>query len=187
MTGFYKIGPDGRSTTKIATKRFREALGLPKGVGFCVPVPRDLLNSPAWLAMSHQSRMLVDALMAEHAEHGGIENGNLKAPYDMLQARGMRRGRILEAIVEASGLGIIQATRGRRSYGSRKLPSVYRLTWLGTPDGLRPTNEWKAIKSDEEARTRIENALGDLKRERAMKAAVRADIALRRSERRRSA
>ncbi|UPT88631.1 hypothetical protein HAP41_0000005995 [Bradyrhizobium barranii subsp. apii] len=155
----------------------RKALGLPQGVGFCVPVPRDLLCSPAWLAMSDQCRKLIDALMTEHADHGGFENGNLKAPYDTLQARGMRRGNILSAILEAKALGIVDPTRGVRSYGSRKAPSVYRLTWLGTPDGLTPTNEWRAIKTEQEARTRIVNAMEALKRERSIKAAARAEYA----------
>ena len=137
--------------------------------------------------MSPKTKLLIDALMAEHADHGGSENGNLKAPYDALQARGMRRGTILDAIVEAEALGIIDCTRGARSYGSRKTPSRYRLTWLGTPDGLTPMNEWKAIKTDEEAKTRIENALSNLKRERALKAAHRTETAHRRAIRVRSA
>jgi hypothetical protein len=175
MTVPYKIGPDGRTTTKIATKRYRGALGLPKGVGFCVPMPRDLLNSAVWLVMSHQCRKLIDALMVEHANHGGVQNGNLKATYDQLQTRGMRRGTILKAILEAEALGVIEPNRGVRSYGSRRSPSVYRLTWLGTPDGLTATNEWKAIKTPIEARVRIQNAFAKLKHEQSITAANRAD------------
>jgi len=187
MTVPRKIGANGRTTNAIAGTRFRKALGLPKGVGFCVPVPRDLLISPAWLAMSDQCRKLIDGLMAEHADHGGLENGNLKAPYDTLQARGMRRGTILNAILEAKALGIVDPTRGVRSYGSRKAPSQYRLTWLGTPDGLTPTNEWKAIKTPEEAKVRIQNVLEGLRRERAINAANRAEQAAKRSDRSRAA
>jgi hypothetical protein len=187
MTVFHKVGPNGRSTNVIAGKRMRRTLGLPQGVGFCVPVPRDLLISPAWLAMSDQCRKLIDGLMTEHADHGGLENGNLKAPYDTLQARGMRRGNILNAILEAKALGIVDPTRGVRSYGSRKAPSLYRLTWLGTPDGLTPTNEWKGIKTEEEAKNRIHNAMEGLKRERAIKAATRAEYTARRAERQRAA
>jgi len=182
-----RIGPDGRSTNVVAGKRFRKALSLPQGVGWCVPIPRDLLHSPAWLAMSDQCRKLVDALMAEHADHGGLVNGNLMAPYDMLQVRGMRRGNILNAIFEAKALGIVDPTRGVRSYGSRKAPSRYRLTWLGTPDGLTPTNEWKSIKTDEEARIRIRNAIDSLRKERVNKVAARVEYAVRRVERSRVA
>jgi hypothetical protein len=187
MTVTHKIGQHGRTTNVVTGKRFRKALSLPQGVGWCVPLPRDLLNSSVWLAMSDQCRKLVDALMAEHADHGGVENGNLMAPYNMLQARGMRRGNILNAIVEAEALGLVDPTRGVRSYGSRKAPSRYRLTWLGTPDGLTPTNEWKSIKTSAEAKARISNALDRLKRERAIRAANRADYAAKRIERSRMA
>jgi len=181
------IGPRGRATSTATGKRFRKAISFPQGVGWCVPVPRDLLNSPAWLAMSDQCRKLVDAVMAEHADHGGLENGNLMAPYNMLQARGMRRGNILNAIVEAEALGIVDPRRGVRSYGSRKAPSRYRLTWLGTPDGLTPTNEWKSIQTAAEAKMRVSNALNRLKRERAIGAAARAEYAAKRAERSRTA
>jgi hypothetical protein len=182
-----KISAHGRTTNVVAGKHFRKALGLPQGVGWTVPVPRDLLNSPAWLTMSHQCRKLVDGLMAEHADHAGLENGNLMAPYNLLQARGMRRGNILNAIIEAEALGLADPTRGVRSYGSRKAPSRYRLTWLGTPDGLTPTNEWKSIKTAAEAKMRVSNALNRLKRERAIRAANRAEYAAKRAERSRTA
>jgi hypothetical protein len=184
MTVFRKIGEHGRSTGAIAGKRMRKALGFPKGVGYCVPMPRDLLMSPAWLAMSPQCRKFIDALMVEWADHGGGENGNLKAPYDMLQARGMRRERVLDVVIEAKALGIVDPARGQRSYGSRKAPSIYRLTWLGTPDGLTPTHEWKAIKTAEEAETRVKNAHENLERERATKRAIHAERAERRAARR---
>jgi len=86
------------------------------------------------------------------------------APYNMLQARGMRRGNILNAIVEAAALGIADPTRGTRSYGSRRAPSRYRLTWMGTPDGLMPTNEWRSIKTAEEAKMRVSNSLDRLEK-----------------------
>jgi hypothetical protein len=187
MTVPRQIGPRGRTTSIATGKRLRKAMSFPEGVGWCVPVPRDLLNSPAWLAMSDQCRKLVDALMAEHADHGGLENGNLMAPYDMLQARGMRRGNILNAVIEAEALGIVDPTRGVRSYGSRRAPSRYRLTWLGTPDGLMATNEWRSIKSAAEAKIRVSNALDKLKRERAIRAADRAERAAKRAERSRAA
>jgi hypothetical protein len=177
MTVLRKIGAHNRSTGAIASKRMRNALGLPKNAGYCVALPLHLLNSPAWLAMSPQCRRFVDALMAEFATHGGAENGNLKAPYDQLQARGIRREVVLDIVFESQALGIAEATRGQRSYGSRRAPSVYRLTWLGTPDGLTPTNEWKSIKTAEEAETRLSNARTMLARERALKKTARDEYA----------
>src|ERR1700733_6210567 len=137
---------------KLSRKRLGKAKAFPKGVGYNIPIPRDLLASPAWTAMSHQCRKFVDTLMMEWADHGGDQNGNLKGPYDQLEARGLRRQTLLDVIVEARALGIVHPVRGQRSYGSRRAPSVYRLTWLGTPlNGLTATNEWRAIKTKEEA------------------------------------
>ncbi|MBR1155249.1 hypothetical protein [Bradyrhizobium sp. JYMT SZCCT0428] len=170
-------------TNAIAGKRHRRAMGLPQGVGWCVPLPGYLLNSPAWLAMSPKCRKFIDALMAEHADQGGLENGNLMAPYNWLQARGMRRADILSAVIEAKALGIVDFTRGARSYGSRMAPSRYRLTWLGTPDGLAPTHEWKSIKTDVEAVIRVKNAFERLKLERSIKRANRAEHAAKRESR----
>jgi hypothetical protein len=173
--------PRRLAENKMATlsrTRLSKAKAFPKGVGYNIPVPRDLLASPAWLTMSHQCRKLVDALMTEWANHGGQENGNLKAPYDQLEDRGLRRETILDAVIEAQALGIVRSVRGQLSYGSRRSPSVYRLTWLGTPqNGLTATNEWRALKTKEEAEARVRNALTELDRERATKRALRAQRA----------
>jgi hypothetical protein len=175
MTVMRKIGAHNRSSGAIAGKRMRQALGLPKGSGFCVPIPLHLLESHAWAAQSSQCRKFIDVLMAEHAAHGGAENGNLKAPYTQLRARGIRGEIVLDVVMEAKALGIADHVRGQRSYGSKRAPSEYRLTWLGTPDGLPPTNEWKSIKSPEEAIARKTNAREALARERAIKRARRAE------------
>jgi hypothetical protein len=178
------------SESRMATlskTRLNKAKAFPKGVGYNIPLPRDLLASPAWLTMSHQCRKFVDALMTEWADHGGIENGNLKAPYNQLQTRGLRRETVLDVVVEARALGIVHSVRGQRSYGSRRNPSVYRLTWLGTPqNGLTATNEWRAIKTKEEAEARVRNALAELERERAIKRALRAQRAAERDARRKA-
>jgi hypothetical protein len=187
MSVFHKTDRSGRTKNEIKGKRMRKAMGLPQGVGFSVPVPYQLLTSSAWLQMPHQCRLLIDGLMAEHASHNGLENGNLIAPYDMLEARGMRRGNILDAIFTTEALGLIEVVRGVRSYGSRKAPSRYRLTWIGTPDGLTPTNEWRAIKTDDEAAARIRNAEERLLRERTTKTARRAEYAARRNGQSRAA
>jgi hypothetical protein len=169
MTAYRKTGAHNRSTGPIAGNRMRKALSAPANAGFWIAVPADLLNSPAWLAMSAQCRKFIDALMADFCAHGGMENGNLKSTYDQLQARGLRRKVILNVVVEAGALGIAYASRGQRSYGSRRAPSTYRLTWYGTPDGLMATHEWKAIKTAEEAETRVKNALEALEHERSVK------------------
>jgi hypothetical protein len=158
----------------IKDSRRRKARSLPTGSGFNVPLPKDLLASPAWATLCRQDLRLLTALMIEHAEHGGEENGRLKCPYDTLQKRGMRRADIKNSIHRVKALGFADVDFGKRSHGAQRLPSTFRLTWLGTPDGLMPTNEWKAIKTEGEALTRLGNALSELERQRAIKAAERA-------------
>jgi hypothetical protein len=178
MTVFTKPDRTGRSSDKIAGKRMREALGMPKGVGWSVAVPYELLTSPALIAVSGAARSVLDGIMAEQAAHGGKENGNLIVTYDNLVAREIRRGSIRRALIELRAVGLIAITQGYRSYGSRMTPSRYRLTWLGTPDGLTATNEWRAIKTIEDARVRIANAIAEFERRqrRAQKQDEGADI-----------
>src|ERR1035437_6356982 len=113
MTAFRKPGLHNRSTGRIAGKRMKKALSPPANAGFWIAMPSQLLDSPAWLAMSPQCRKFIDALMSEFCAHGGMENGNLKATYDQLQARGVRREIVLDVIVEANALGVAMATRGQ--------------------------------------------------------------------------
>jgi hypothetical protein len=163
-----KVDRTGRSTNVLAGKRARKALGLPKGVGWNVPLPSALLDSPCWLVMSHRAWKALSAIITEHARTGGKENGALIVPYTDMERRGLRRSSIREAIVELEALGLITVTlKGRRSSGEHRHPSQYRLTWLGTPDTVGPTNEWRAIKSREEAELRIHNALARLASSRA--------------------
>jgi hypothetical protein len=173
MTAYRKPGAHNRSTGPVAGKRMRKALSPPSGAGFWIALPSELINSPAWLAMSPQCRKFIDALMAEFCAHGGMENGDLKATYNQLEARGVRRKIVLKLVLEAEALGIAKAERGQRSYGSRMAPSTYRLTWYGTPDGLMATHDWKAIKTTEEAEIRVHNALEALEQERTIKRANR--------------
>jgi len=155
------------------SSRHKEALGLPKGVGFNVPMPQFLLESAALGALPLRSRRVLDGLMIAHAGEGGKENGNFICPYDALVALGVRRDAIKEALADLAAVGLIQVTYGARSYGTKRAPSRYRLTWLGTPDGIGPTNEWCAIKDSGEAEMRIMNGRARLEKDRAEKKARR--------------
>jgi|SRR5205085_12075648 len=165
MTINYKTDHRGRITNKPFGSRIKRALGLPKGVGFCIPVPGHVLLSAAWMGLPLSARRVLDAIMSDHAQHGGQMNGELLAPYTQLQARGVRRSSIKEALVILEAVGLIKADRDTRS-GAVKRATMYRLTWLGTPDGLTATNDWKAIKTEEEADARINNALDELNKNR---------------------
>lgn len=148
----------GRSTGRPAGTQMKAALGLPRDVGFNVPVPGDILDGPILPVLSHPALKTLLAIMAEHATHRGFENGALQVPYASLVESGMSRKSIPVALADLEAVGLVAVQRGRRSYGRQQLPNLYRLTWLGTPDGALPTNEWKKVASVADAERRIEAA-----------------------------
>ncbi len=104
--------------------------------------------------------LALSRVMLEHLAHGGAENGSLKVTHADLAAYGVPDGRQAEAIREAVALGFLHVVeQGGRCFGSAKRASRYRLTWLPvrTDETTWPaTNEWKAIKSAEDARVALE-------------------------------
>jgi len=88
--------------------------------------------------------------------HAGTENGNLAAPYDQLNASGIGRRFIPEAIGEAEALGLIVVHRGGKRNLVEDYTSRYRLTWLPAKSNdkfthyyVAPTNEWKRTTVDD--------------------------------------
>ena len=123
----------------------------PKGEPF-VWLTRELVASPAWRAQSINCRRFVDFLLIEHMNHAGTMNGELKAPYNQLEAFSLTRECICEAIEEAISLGLV-----RRLKQHYRLASEYALTWLPVGD-QPPTNDWKRT---------TEETVEKLKRDRA--------------------
>jgi hypothetical protein len=122
-------------------------------------MPGDLLASPAYTARSWVAEKVLTGILIEHAAHNGNENGNLRVSFTELCRQRVSRKSIRRGLVELRALGLIEFWEGHRSYGKHQAPNVYRITWLGTPDGVLPTNEWQRIKTVEEALARVERAL----------------------------
>ncbi len=140
MARFGKPDATGRSSGKH-TGRLKKVLSPPKGEPW-VWLTSELLSSDAWRAQSVNCRKLLDFLIVEHANHAGLENGNLKAPYDHLVEYGLTRSQIRAATEEADFLGLLRVKRGGR-YAGNNQPSVYRLTFLPCANEAEaPTNEW---------------------------------------------
>lgn len=158
MTVRTKVDHTGRSTNRLAGTRTKKALGLPQNVGYCVPVPTHVLASPAISVLSQTSLRVLLALMQEFGAAGGQKNGRLIMPYAALAAAGIAKSGIHDAIADLQAVGLIDVERGARSYGCARQPNVYRLTWLGTPDGALPTNEWRRVDTRETAKAVVEAA-----------------------------
>jgi hypothetical protein len=123
--------------------------------GAFVPHGLALIESPAWRSLSREVHLLLARIEIEHMRHGGKENGGLVIPYTDLERyiSGHRR-MITRALRDAEALGLLEVSRGRAGKGEHKAPSKYRLTYLSTPD-QKPTNEWAAIKTIDEANARL--------------------------------
>jgi hypothetical protein len=111
-----------------------------------------LLYSPAWKSLSITARRVLDFLMVEHCEHGGHENGRLKAPYDQLVAKGgCSKNLIPDAIRELEMVRLIKVKRGGKHNGSNQ-PSNYTLTFVYTKGKIgisfSATNDWERVDAE---------------------------------------
>ena len=144
--------PTGRTTGQLRGRQRRDN-GPPDDERGWVWLTRDMLESPAWRALSENARRVIDRVMIEHMAHAGVENGRLPVTYADLVAFGLRRNSIAPAIAEAVALGWLEHQRGRKATGDAQgHAQTFRLTWLRDSDNEPATNRWKAIKTTEQAR-----------------------------------
>lgn len=103
----------------------------------------EMLESPAWAALSFAARRILDRLEIEHAHHGGKDNGNLPCTYDDFERFGVRRKSIAPAIRQLVECGFVEITRkGSGGNAEFRQPSRYRLTYLPTKTAA-PTECWR--------------------------------------------
>jgi hypothetical protein len=132
----------------------------------------EALGSPAWRVLSLSGRRVLDRIEIEHASHGGKDNGNLPVTYDDFVKYGIDRHAVAPAIREVEALGFIEITEhGRGGNAEYRMPNKFRLTHLPTgKDRDTPaTDEWKRVKTTEEAEAIARAARKPLKRVRPTK------------------
>jgi hypothetical protein len=124
---------------------------------------REMLESPAWAALSIGARRIVDRIVLEQMAHGGTQNGDLTITYDDFGHFGLSsRRETARSIRAAVALGFIDiTTRGRRSYGGARTASRYGLTWLPHCDRTPASNRWRTIRSGAEATKLLQDAFAD--------------------------
>jgi hypothetical protein len=124
----------------------------------------EMLESPAYCELSLSAHRVLSRLAIELGHHGGCDNGRLPVTYGQFQEYGIDRGAIAPAIRELEALGFIEVTEhGRASAGEFRSPNYYRLTYPVVRKGNPPTNEWRQVKTTEDAR-RIARAARRAKR-----------------------
>ena len=111
----------------------------------------EMLEAPAYRALSLSGHRVLARLEIELGGHGGNENGSLKSTFDDFEDYGIHRQAIAPAIREVVALGFVEIVeRGRAGNSEWRRPSLYRLTYRHT-DVANPTDEWKDLETIEEA------------------------------------
>jgi hypothetical protein len=109
-----------RSAKREALKQAKEK----RGGGMYVPLPFDVLRSPALTALSaHALKLLLDLL----AQYNLRNNGDLTAAWTVMCKRGWRsRDTLFKAVTELEAQGWIMKTR----QGGRKRCNLYAVTFF---------------------------------------------------------
>src|SRR4051812_44247766 len=120
--------------------------------GQFAPRTIEMLESPAYRVLSLSAHRALDRLEIELAHHGGKDNGKLPCTFADFEAYGMDRHAIAPALRELVALGFLEVTE-RGTAGNREFrsPSLYRITYRHFGRLPHPTDEWKRVKSVEDA------------------------------------
>jgi hypothetical protein len=122
-----------------------------------IPHRRSMLESPAWRMLPLYARQVLDAIELEFLRHAGKENGQLIVTYpDFAKYCTVQdRTALAQAVRQVEALGFLIVVRGAAGTGNTRSPNLYRLTYLPGQNGGLPGNEWREIKSVEDALNRL--------------------------------
>ena len=118
-----------------------------------IMLPRSLLESFAWRALSRAARQVIDRIVIEHLAHAGRENGKLIVRYEDFIEYGIHPMSIAPAQREASALGlIVLVKRGRAGNAEYRTPHQWGLAFVKGKGGAMAST-WKRFQSLSEAKT----------------------------------
>jgi hypothetical protein len=113
----------------------------------------EMLESPAYRALSKSAHRILARLEIEMAHHGGKDNGRLPVTFEDFQNYGIDRHAIAPAIRECESLGFVEITEhGRAGNAEFRSPNKFRLTYRDTENTQQPTHDWRRVKTVEDAR-----------------------------------
>jgi hypothetical protein len=117
-----------------------------------VMLPRSLLESYAWRALSRAARRVIDRIVIEHLAHAGRENGKLIVRYEDFIEYGIHPESIAPAQREACALGLIIMTeRGRAGNAEYRTPHKWAVAFVKGKRGATAST-WKRFQSLPEAK-----------------------------------
>ena len=123
-----------------------------------------MLESPAYRVLSLSARRILDRIEIEYAHHGGNDNGLLVVTYENFQRYGVDRHCIRPALNELEALGFVKiAEPAFVPSRDLRLPNKFGLTYRAWHDGTPATNEWKSVKTDQQASQAVRMARGSLR------------------------
>lgn len=136
--------PRDRSRTDAgrAAKLVRQHTKPPTDQGGWMAITRDFLEAPAYRTLSVNARKCLDRLIIEHIGHARLENGRLIVTHEQFIDYGVTGEYVGDALDELAYKGLIKAERGKAGNGTAH-PTVFTLTFDGTHDGGKASNEWK--------------------------------------------
>lgn len=112
----------------------------------------EMLELPAYQALSRAAHLVISRIEIELAHHAGNDNGRLPVTKRDFIDYGVHHDAVAPAIREAQALGFIQVTeRGRGGNAEHRSPNMFRLTFAFSDRRNVPTHEWRRIKTIEEA------------------------------------
>jgi hypothetical protein len=118
----------------------------------------EMMESPAFCTLGYSARRVLDRIEIEHAHHGGNDKGQLPVTYNHFIEYGIHHHAVAPAIREAEALGFIDITeQGRAGNAQWRRPNKFRLTYRHT-GRANPTDEWRKIKTIEEAKMVVQAA-----------------------------
>ena len=106
--------------------------------------------------ISLSAKRILERLEIELYHHGGKpeENGRLACTFDHFVEFGIERHAIAPAIRETVALGFVAITRqGCAGNAGYRQPTLYRLTYRHCGSHRETTDEWRRIKTVEDAET----------------------------------
>lgn len=124
----------------------------------------EMLESPAYRALSLSAHRVLDRLEIELAHHGGHDNGALPVTFVDFQNYGIDRHAIAPAIRETVALGFVEITeQGRAGNAEFRAPNKFKITYKPT-DKTEPTNDWRKIQAMDGALALARAARAPIKR-----------------------
>ncbi len=115
----------------------------------------EMLESPAYRALSVSAHRVISRIEIELGAHGGNENGQLPVTKQDFLAYGISHDQIAPAIREAEALGFIRVTeRGRGGNSEYRKPNRFFLTFAHARDSraVPPPHAWRRFETIKEAK-----------------------------------